>query len=72
MDDLKNLSNEELNAQYRAAAAEINRRYDMERIPQEISDLALQGRGVGVEESAMIDAVTNPIGHPLDLEEPQA
>lgn len=71
MPDLSTLTDEELNTQYRAYSAELQRRYDMARIPQEITQLATQGREIGVEESAMIDAVTNPIGHPLDLEEPQ-
>ena len=72
MADLTQLSTEELYEGYRAYSAEINRRHELQRIPQEITQLATQGREIGVEESAMVDAVTNPIGHPLEIDEPQA
>lgn len=57
MADLTQLSDTELHEGYRAYAAEINRRHELQRIPHEIGNLAKQGREIGVEESTMIDAV---------------
>lgn len=72
MTDLTQLSTEELHEGYREYSAEINRRHDLQRIPQAIGNLAQQGRDIGLQESAMIDAVTNPIGHSLEIDESQA
>lgn len=58
MADLTQLSETALHEGYREYSAEINRRHELQRIPQEIGNLAQQGRELGVEESAMIDAVT--------------
>lgn len=58
MADLTQLSTEELNSQYRAYSAELQRRYDMARIPQEITQLATQGREIGVADSVMVEAIT--------------
>lgn len=56
--DIKSLSDNELDAHYREANDEIARRRRVAAIPQEISALVQQGREIGVDESAMIDAVT--------------
>lgn len=58
MADLTQLSETALHERYRAYSAEINRRHELQRIPEQITELATQGRQIGVEESAMIDAVT--------------
>lgn len=71
MSDLTQLSDTELHEGYRAYSAEINRRHELRRIPQEISNLAQQGHDIGLEESTMIDAVTNQIGYSLEIDEPQ-
>lgn len=55
---IRDLSDEELNARYIEANDEIARRRRLTAIPTEISELAQQGREIGVEEAAMIDAVT--------------
>ncbi|WP_211438911.1 hypothetical protein [Corynebacterium glutamicum] len=55
---IRDLSDEELNARYIEANDEIARRRRLAAIPAEISELAQQGREIGVEEATMIDAVT--------------
>lgn len=69
---IRDLSDEELAARYTEANEELARRRRLNEIPSEISELAQQWRDNGGEESVIVDAVTNPIGHPLELEEPQA
>lgn len=59
MADLTQLSNEELHEGYRAYSAEINRRHELQRIPEQITELATQGRQLGVADEVMIQAVTN-------------
>lgn len=58
MADLTQLSETELHEGYRAYSAEINRRHELQRIPEQITELATQGRQVGVEEQVMVEAVT--------------
>lgn len=55
---IRDLTDEELNARYIEANEEIARRRRVAAIPQEISELAQQGREIGVEEATMIEAVT--------------
>ena len=55
---IRDLSDEELNARYTEANEELARRRRVAAIPQEISDLAQQGRDVGVEDAVMVDAIT--------------
>lgn len=58
MADLTKLSQKEVEEGYREYSAEINRRHELTRIPEQITELATQGRVIGVEEQAMVDAVT--------------
>lgn len=55
---IRDLSDEELAARYTEANDELARRRRVAAIPQEISDLAQQGRDAGVDEATMIEAVT--------------
>lgn len=57
MFDLTQISDEELHTRYLAYNDEINRRNEMQRIPQEIGNLAQQGRDIGVSDSVMIEAI---------------
>lgn len=58
MADLTQLSIEKLYEGYHAYAAEINRRHELQRIPEQITELATQGRQIGVDEQVMVEAVT--------------
>lgn len=58
MADLTKLSDTALHEGYRAYSAEINRRHELQRIPEQITELATQGRQAGVEERVMVEAVT--------------
>lgn len=69
---IQDLSDEELAARYTEANEELARRRRLNEIPNEISELAQQWRDNGGEENTIIDAVTNPIGHPLEIDESQA
>lgn len=68
---IRDLSDEELNARYIEANEELARRRRLSEIPSEISELAQQWRDNGGEESVIVDAVTNPIGYPLEINESQ-
>lgn len=70
--DFTTLPDHEVQEIYLAVSAEITRRHELTRIPGQIATLAQQGREIGVEEATMIDAVTNSIGHPPEIDEPQA
>lgn len=70
--NIRELTDEELTARYVEANEELARRRRLSEIPTEISELAQQWRDNGGEESAIVDAVTNPIGHPLEINEQQA
>ena len=70
--NIKELSDNELEARYMEANEELARRRRLNEIPSEISELAQQWRDNGGEESTIVDAVTNPIGYPLEINEPQA
>lgn len=61
---IRDLSDEELNARYIEANEELARRRRLAAIPAEISELAQQGREIGVEEAVMIDAVTRAVEEP--------
>lgn len=69
---IHDLSDEELASRYVEANEELARRRRLNEIPNEISELAQQWRDNGGEESEIVDAVTNLIGHPLEINEPQA
>lgn len=69
---IRDLSDEELTTRYVEANEELARRRRLNEIPNEISDLAQQWRENGGKESVIVDAVTNPIGYPLEIDEPQA
>lgn len=56
---IKNLTDEELNARYIEANDELARRRRLAAIPQEISELAQQGREMGIEESTLAEALIN-------------
>ena len=56
---IQDLTNEELNARYIEANEELARRRRIAAIPQEISDLAQQGREMGVGESTLAEALIN-------------
>lgn len=58
MSDLTQLSETDLHEGYRAYSAEINRRHELQRIPEQITELATQGRQIGVDEKVMVEAVT--------------
>ena len=58
MSNLISLSDNQLHAGYRAYAQEIERRHELRRIPEQITELATQGRQIGVEEQVMVEAVT--------------
>ena len=58
MSNLISLSEDQLRAGYRAYAQEIERRHELRRIPEQITELATQGRQIGVEEQVMVEAVT--------------
>lgn len=58
MADLTHLSTRDLHEGYREYSAEINRRHELQRIPEQITELAAQGRQIGVNEQVMIEAVT--------------
>lgn len=70
--NIQDLTDEELTARYVEANEELARRRRLNEIPNEISELAQQWRDNGGEESAIVDAVTNPIWHPLEINEQQA
>lgn len=70
--NIQDLTDEELTARYVEANEELARRRRLSEIPTEISELAQQWRDNGGEESVIVDAVTNSIGHPLEIDEPQA
>lgn len=70
--NIQDLTDEELNSRYIEANEELARRRRLTEIPNEISELAQQWRDNGGEESTILDAVTNPIGHSLEIEEQQA
>lgn len=72
MIDLKNLTDEDLRESFNAYRLEVERRNELARVPQEISDLAQYWREMGGEDSTIIDAVTNSLGHPLEIDKPQA
>lgn len=55
--DLTSLSDEDLRANFNAYRLEVERRNELVRIPQEISELAQQWRANGGEDSAIIDAI---------------
>lgn len=59
MIELSQLPEAELHEGYRAYSAEINRRHELQRIPAEISELAQQGREMGIEESTLAEALIN-------------
>ncbi|MDO5373019.1 MAG: hypothetical protein Q4F10_06160 [Corynebacterium glutamicum] len=59
MADLTTLTETDLHAGYRAYAQEIERRHELRRIPEQITELATQGRQVGVTDEVMINAVTH-------------
>lgn len=59
MSDLTQLSDTELYEGYREYSAEINRRHELQRIPEQLTELATQGRVIGVDEQVMIHAVTH-------------
>lgn len=64
MADLTQLSQKEVEEGYREYSAEINRRHELQRIPEQITELATQGRVIGVEEQDMLDAVTRQVEEP--------
>lgn len=70
--NIQDLTDDELTTRYVEANEELARRRRLNEIPNEISELAQQWRDNGGEESAIVDAVTNPIGHSLEINEPQA
>lgn len=70
--NIQDLTDEELTARYVEANEELARRRRLNEIPTEISELAQQWRDNGGEESAIVDAVTNPIGYSLEINEQQA
>ncbi|MFW8622528.1 hypothetical protein ACOI1A_01005 [Corynebacterium glutamicum] len=55
---IRDLSDEELTTRYTEANEELARRRRVAAIPQEISDLAQQGREIGVADSVMVEAIT--------------
>lgn len=69
---IRDLSDEELTTRYVEANEELARRRRLNEIPNEISELAQQWRDNGGEENVIVDAVTNPIGHSLEIDEQQA
>ena len=70
--NIQDLTDDELKSRYVEANEELARRRRLSEIPNEISELAQQWRDNGGEESAIVDAVTNPIGHSLEINEQQA
>lgn len=62
---IRDLTDDELTTRYKEANEELARRRRLNEIPTEISELAQQWRDNGGEESVIVDAVTNSIGHPL-------
>lgn len=61
---IRDLTDEELTARYMEANEELARRRRVAAIPQEISDLAQQGRDAGVDESIMVEAITRAVEEP--------
>lgn len=66
MADVTQLSDAELHKGYREYSAEINRRHEMKRIPEQITELATQGRQAGIDDQTMVAAVTH-IRDPEDI-----
>lgn len=56
---IRDLTDEELNARYVEANDELARRRRLAAIPAEISELAQQGREMGIEESTLAEALIN-------------